>query len=174
MTSASTSTSVPPDFPSQWTQIGDDKLTADIVQNGLVAVADDLWVTAACVDRLVEDVSLQRTLLEIGISRTDSAIRRSKVAAEELSGDHSESSVATSEDKRRHDALVSYFEDEPADAQLCQMRNLLLGRLDRLNTFVEVCKELPLMENTAEKDNVDEEWEDDPWSETAGGTQRAT
>ncbi|KAI0814871.1 Sec39-domain-containing protein [Irpex lacteus] len=170
MTSPSTSKpSAAADVAAHWIDLANDQITEDVAQSCFDAVADDLWVAAACADRLLEDVSVQKTLLEIGIKRTEPALRRVEVASEEPvdEGD----SVAHSADERKRRALASYFQDEPADAQLCRIRATLLERLDRLNTFVEVCKELPLVEEEKDEDVIDEEWEDDPWGETAGGSK---
>ncbi|KAI0694873.1 secretory pathway protein Sec39-domain-containing protein [Cytidiella melzeri] len=177
MTSPSTSNpSSTADLSAQWTHLSDDELTEDFARRCLNAVADDVWVAAACVDRLLEDVSLQRTLLDMGLSRTESASRRIQAASEEPSdeADGGRDDTGAPGDERKRRALSSYFQDEPADAQLCQMRITLLERLDRLNTFVEVCKELPLQETEAGQGDIDEEWEDDPWGETDEGSNTPT
>ena len=167
MTSPSTSTAA--DLSKQWITLTDDELTEDFALKCFDAVVDDVWVAAACVDRLVEDANMQRTLLEIGIKRSEPALRRTEVASEGAIEDGD--GAGTSVEARKQRALTSYFQDEPADAQLCRMRATLLERLDRLNTFVEVCNELPLVEEETAQDEIDEEWEDDPWGETAEGSK---
>ncbi|KIP12476.1 hypothetical protein PHLGIDRAFT_97822 [Phlebiopsis gigantea 11061_1 CR5-6] len=64
--------------------------------------------------------------------------------------------------------FIAHLRDVPADAQLCHMRAILLDRLDRLNTFVEICREALSSDNMQVDSGEDEEWEDDPW---ADGTQ---
>ncbi|KAI0348413.1 hypothetical protein BDW22DRAFT_1410576 [Trametopsis cervina] len=158
------------DLSSQWVNIPDDELTSDIVQNCLNAVADDVWVTAACVDRLLEDVSLQRTLLEIGIGRTEPAVQRAQATSDDLAQEEDMGKDIPAEEGKRR-ALNTYFQDEPADAQLCHMRSVLLERLDRLNTYVELCQTLPPVDEDTGTDEIDEEWEDDPWGDTVEGSK---
>ncbi|KAI0094970.1 Sec39-domain-containing protein [Irpex rosettiformis] len=174
MTSPSTSklSSSASELSQQWIDLADEEITEEFALKCFDAVADDVWVVAACMDRLLEAAPLQRTLLEIGIKRTEPALRRVEVASEELID--GEDSIGTSSEDRKRYALASYFQDESTDAQLCQMRATLLERLDRLNTFVEVCKEQPLAEDETSQDDIDEEWEDDPWGDTTGGSKATT
>lgn len=147
------------DLCEKWSSIADHDLTAEHVQSTLKSIKDDLWVVAACVDRILDDVTTQRDLLDLGLERTKSALERGKnvyASADDLA--HADDSGAENE------TLVSYFRDEPADAQICHMRAVLLGRLDRLNTFVELCKEV----DDQDKEPVDGEWEDDPWGDGEG------
>ncbi|KAF8846256.1 Sec39-domain-containing protein [Paxillus ammoniavirescens] len=140
----------------RWQAIQDQDITADIVSDTLSVVDDDLWVAAACVDRLVDNANVQRSLLELGISRTSSAVGRAKEALL-IPSPHPDNSQG------RKELLSTYFTDAPEDAQLCQMRTLLLHRLDRLSSFVQICKDLPQKERDSAE--VDDEWEDDPWAE---------
>ncbi|KAF7320301.1 Sec39 domain-containing protein [Mycena kentingensis (nom. inval.)] len=132
----------------RWLELRDDQLTLEAVQQTLGPIRDDLWVAAACVDRLTDDTGVQRALLELGLARTKLALARSQAALED--GDSQQ-------------ALVSYFQQLPADARLCAIRAVILERLDRLNTYVQICRAPP-----AEDEDADEEdaWdEDDPWAE---------
>jgi hypothetical protein len=128
----------------------------------------------------VENVDIQRALLEVGIQRTHGAVERSKEAAvfpstpketKEGEGEGAENLESSERVVVEHqiDTLVAHFRCVPADAQLCHMRAVLLERLDRLNTFVEICREVPDKEDEVEDDI--EEWEDDPW---AGGTAESS
>ncbi|GBE77859.1 hypothetical protein SCP_0107410 [Sparassis crispa] len=164
MASASTSTSREDPY-TQWTRITDDELTTDNVEQLLKPVRDDFWAAAACVDRIVEDPTVQRSLLDLGIERTQPALERSRRAHQSpLDDDEDEGSEdARIEEQKRHESLVSHFQDEPADAQLCRIRAVLLHRLDRLNTFVQICKEAPANEEDSGP-GTDDEWEDDPWA----------
>ncbi|KAI0080267.1 Sec39-domain-containing protein [Panus rudis PR-1116 ss-1] len=167
------STSTPSESPYvQWNNIADDELTVEQVEKYLTPIQDDLWVTAACVDRLVDDVSVQRAILELGIQRTEGALERSRGARdhptlpEEDDGPSPGPSTLTEEQKRQA-SLSAYFRDHPSDAQLCQLRIVLLERLDRLNTFSEVLKELGTEEGEGDDIAVDE-WDDDPWADETG------
>ncbi|KAF7310800.1 Sec39 domain-containing protein [Mycena chlorophos] len=129
-----------------WIELADDDLTADGVRDVLGPVKDDVWVAAACADRVTDDTTVQRVLLELGLERTAAAVTRAQAAAAD-----------------GNDALLAYFHDLPADSRLCSIRALLLRRLDRLNTFVELCKAAP-----ADTQNPEDAWEeDDPWAESA-------
>lgn len=147
---------------SRWTSLPDDQLTVDNVQELLTTIQDDLWVAAACVDRLVDDVDVQRTLLKLGLQRTEGAIARGMEAFGENGGDDS----VEPEEGGQEYALVSHFRTAPTDTRLCHIRAILFGRLDRLNTFVEILKELP--EGEEETEEVLDDWEDDPWQEVGG------
>ncbi|KAI6162048.1 secretory pathway protein Sec39-domain-containing protein [Pisolithus thermaeus] len=138
----------------RWQNVGDDELTVHLVRDILNAIDDDLWVAAACTDRLVNDVNVQRELLEHGLSRTSPAVDRARTSLAQ----GSESGPSCSKG-----ILSAYFKQVPADAQLCQLRTILLDRLDRLSSFVEIYKVTQLQ--WEKSDDIDSEWEDDPWDD---------
>lgn len=130
----------------QWLKLDEHEITTDDVHHVLQQVDDDLWVTSACVDCVADSTSVQRALLDLGISRSDRVVERcTSVVA--LAG--------------RTEALISHFENTPEDARMCCLRSFLLQRLDRLNTYVEMEKLFPSSE--PDFDEVITEWEDDPW-----------
>ncbi|KAJ7225647.1 Sec39-domain-containing protein, partial [Mycena pura] len=144
--------------PKNWIALSSDTLTAQNVRESLNPVNDDLWVAAACVDRIVDDAAVQRVLLDLGLDRTEAALRRSQAAAR--AADYSEDASIP------RDALKSYFNQLPADARLCAIRAVILDRLDRLNTYVEICKVAPVDAEAAEA--TSDAWEDDdPWLEAS-------
>lgn len=140
----------------RWQSIQDQDITPENVQDVLSVVDDDLWVVAACVDRLVDNVDAQRSLLELGITRSNSSVHRAQAAPRIHTSD------ADSFDGNNQ-VLATYFNDAPDDVQLCRMRAVLLHRCDRLSSFVQICKDLSTEEG--DSDDIDEEWEDDPWAE---------
>ncbi|KAF6766537.1 secretory pathway protein Sec39-domain-containing protein [Ephemerocybe angulata] len=147
---------------SRWKALTDEELTTDAVYDILGAVPDDVWATAACVDRILEDRNTQHALLVHGISRTDSVLERCKGF---LPRDEEESSE---EGPSNQELLVQHFHHIPSYAQLCQLRSVLLERLGRLNTYVELEKAAVSAAAEEEEEEVDEEldeWEDDPWAE---------
>ncbi|KAJ7103660.1 secretory pathway protein Sec39-domain-containing protein [Mycena belliarum] len=148
-----------------WNALSDKQLTVQNIHKSLDSIKDDLWVAAACVDRIVDDATVQRVLLEIALERTTPALRRSQAAA--APDDESDgSSEAADEAPLKRDALVSHFNRLPADARLCAIRAVILDRLDCLNTFVEICQAPP--EDTEELDSTSDAWDDDdPWTESA-------
>ncbi|KAI0068370.1 Sec39-domain-containing protein [Artomyces pyxidatus] len=154
------------DLCEQWALIPDDALTPSSVQTILATVNDDLWVAAASVDRLLDDVDIQRALLELGLERSQPALDRARnIYPPQDAEDPPAAGSFVKGSLEPDETLVSYFRDEPADAQLCYIRSVLLGRLDRLNTFVEICRESVRKEETQEGE--DDEWDDDPWEEGA-------
>lgn len=155
---------------ARWNSISDDELTLNDIKECLSTATDDLWVVAACADRLVNDPTLQQALLDLGLKRTEAAVERGRAVrdnppVEEDEEEHSaESSTATPE-QRRTIALSNHFRRNPVDARLCHLRSVLLDRLDRLSTFKEVLlQDAPEQEDIGNEE-VDEEWEDDPWAD---------
>ncbi|KAJ7071155.1 secretory pathway protein Sec39-domain-containing protein [Mycena amicta] len=131
--------------PTEWTTLATEELTVQEIRDTLTPVNDNLWVSAACVDRLTNDAIVQRVLLDMGLERTTPALKRSQAAFTDGG-----------------EALLSYFHQFPADARLCAIRAVILDRLDRLNTYVEICKAAP-----PDIQNPEDAWEDeDPWAET--------
>ena len=132
----------------RWLELHKHQITTDDVRDVLGEVDNDLWVVSACVDCVVDNTGVQRALLDLGIARS------------ELVAERCENTVALA---RRHaEALISHFENTPEDAQVCFLRSVLLQRLDRLNTYVEMECVFP---KNAGMDLVEatDEWEDDPW-----------
>ncbi|KAG6888837.1 hypothetical protein C0992_007395 [Termitomyces sp. T32_za158] len=156
-----------------WTTLSDNELTVDNVTRTLGLVQNDLWVTVAVSERVVNDVEVQRTLLELGIGRTDTALKRSREVASSLlavqSSPTENGPSKTLEDVTGggsiSDTLHAYFEASLEDAQLCNLRAILLHRLDRLNTFVELSKGTPTFNYQYNVEDEVEEWEDDPWAD---------
>lgn len=174
---SSLTTTTTPDSATKWAQLSDEELTPDSVGRLLNPIHDDYWVAVACLDRTTNDAAVQRSLLDLGLRRTEPALARSRKAFEDPLSVHIEDEddsdtadeVGASQPRepteaQRYVALVAHFRQEPVDAQLCRIRDVLLDRLDRLNTFVEICKEFP---SKPVDDEQDEEWADDPWAETA-------
>ncbi|PPQ63004.1 hypothetical protein CVT24_006110 [Panaeolus cyanescens] len=148
---------------AQWFALQDEDLTGDVIYEILDTIQDDLWVISACTDRVLNDVAAQQALLTIGIARSDPVVRRCKdVIALASPSQHGSSS-------QTYHTLVSHFENVPADARVCYLRSLLLKRLDRLNTYVEIERTFPKDKQEDTEDEMDE-WDDDPWAEKDGGS----
>ncbi|KAF9569892.1 hypothetical protein CPC08DRAFT_812860 [Agrocybe pediades] len=142
-----------------WTLLDDAHVDQNSVDTILADVHDDLWVVSACVDRILDDTTAQRALLTLGISRTERVVERCKDII--LLASPSKEALSNSE----HDSLLSHFQYSRTDALLCYLRSVLLERLDRLNTYVEM--EEGFSKEVEVDVNVDEieEWEDDPWAD---------
>ena len=135
-----------------WSTLADEDLTSESVHAHLDSNINDYWVAVACFDRLVSDVDTQRTLIDIGLQRSASALTRAY--------DIYSNTPSTSQSNTNFP--LDHFRREPLDAQTCHIRILLRERLDRLNTYVELQKELVVK---SLEDEVDDEWEDDPWAD---------
>lgn len=159
------------DLCTQWTQLEDHEITPDAIQRILLPVSDDLWVAAACLDRLTENHETQRSLLDLGIKRTEVAVKRAQSFLEHSALAEEDDGVeenTVTEEHRKAAILESYFREESLDRQLCHLRCVLLDRLDRLNTFVEISKQPP--GDSRENDESDDGWTDDPWDVSMEGT----
>jgi hypothetical protein len=137
-----------------WSTLADEDLTPESVHAHLDSVNNDHWAAAACFDRLVPDIATQRTLIDIGLQRSASALTRTY--------DIYSNAASTSQSQGGTNVLLEHFQREPLDAQVCHIRARLRERLDRLNTYVELQKELVAK---VPEDEVDDEWEDDPWAD---------
>ncbi|KAI5123560.1 hypothetical protein M0805_003379 [Coniferiporia weirii] len=145
---------------ARWSVLDDDELTVEHIQQLLYPLKDDLWTAVACADRVLDDVDVQHALLDLGIRRTDFAVQR----VQEVLRDPAASSSDSTETQRR---LSSYFCAHVADAQLCQIRSVLLDRQDRLRTFEELKAKLSQQNALpSPEDGTQEDWEDDPWADT--------
>lgn len=145
--------------PQAWFSLNNDELTEHSVHQTLAHIDDDLWVVSACIDRVLDNTVVQHTLLTFALSRTDRVVERCKhIIALSSSGLNDTASNHT------RDILLAHFQTTPVDALLCHLRSVLLRRLDKLNTYVELEKVLA-MNTEIEVEDVINEWEDDPWAE---------
>ena len=136
-----------------WSTLADEDLTPDSVHTHLDSITNDHWAAAACFDRLVSDIATQRTLIDVGLQRSASALTRTYGIY---------SNTPSTSQSQEGTNLLDHFRRVPLDAQVCHIRACLLERLDRLNTYVELQKELVVKDP---EDEVDDEWEDDPWAD---------
>ena len=144
-----------------WSALVDEDLTPESVHAYLDSNTNDHWVAAACFDRLVPDVTTQRTLIDIGLRRSASALTRAyDIYSNAASISHSDTNP-----------LLDHFRMVPLDAQLCHINACLRERLDRLNTYVELQKELVVKGSEGE---ADDEWEDDPWADEEDSRQQGS
>lgn len=158
---------------TRWSELSDDDLTVSLIDELLAPIEDDLWVCAACADRVVDDVDTQRSLLVLAIQRTEKAAAAAHEALEQLKevdSDEDESGPSDVTIKSRKTRIVSYFRSHSNVAQLCQLRTILLERLDRLNTFAEIQNNMVSVGDGLEDGvEIGEEWEDDPWADAQDG-----
>jgi hypothetical protein len=147
-----------------WNATTDDELTFELVKNYFSELWDELYIASAAIDRVVDDVKLQRFLLERAIAATDGAIEDGKGAltrelllqeanAEIEEGDRGE---ALSIPKRAH--------VEERLARLLALRALALERLDLLDSFVFISSDSTWLQVDDTPDD-ETEGEKDPWAD---------
>lgn len=141
----------------QWTQLLDQEISTAAILNILGSLNDDLWVAAACADRVLDNVDTQRALLDLGLSRTTRTFKA--INFEETKEAASKESETTN--------LLSYFNSHPEHMYICSLRTLLFNRLDRLNTYVE------LGQTADSTEDAGEIWEIDGWEEPAGESDKS-
>jgi hypothetical protein len=146
-----------------WSTLADEDLTPESVHTHLDSITNDHWAAAACFDRLVSDIATQRTLIDIGLQRSASALTRTYEIYS--------NTASTSKSQGDTNVLLDHFRREPLDAQVCHIRACLRERLDRLNTYVELQKALVVKDFEGE---VDDEWEDDPWADGEDTQQKGS
>jgi len=142
-----------------WSAFNSDELTEHSVYQTLAHIDDDLWVVSACIDRVLDSTVVQHALLTFALSRTDRVVERCRDIIALGSSDLNDTAPT-----HTHDTLLAHFQNTPTDALLCHLRSILLRRLDKLNTYVELEKSLT-RDTETEVDDAMNEWEDDPWAE---------
>lgn len=153
---------------ARWAALQEENISPDVIRSILQSVQDDLWVITACVDRLLDDTTTQKAMLEYGMARSAPAVNQCQIAIETPGpNDPTDDGDDDSEENFKQARLQSYFEANPQDARICQLRSILARRLEYLNTYVELCKVAAgkdSAEDTAETN--DDAWDDDPWETT--------
>ncbi|KAL5534340.1 hypothetical protein ACEPAG_802 [Sanghuangporus baumii] len=146
----------------RWIALKDDEVSSSLVKDLLCPIQDDLWVAAACADRVLDDVDAQRTLVDLGLERTNTAISRVKDEIHKLCFGCENLELVPS-------SLMSYFNENLTDARLCRIRSILLRRRDRLKTFGEIMENMEtqrcLEAGPERAADIEEEAWDDPWGD---------
>lgn len=152
---------------TQWLQLPDEAVTVENVKNILGEISSDVWVAAATADRILDNVDVQRALLTLGLEKTEPGLDRSRKAMMSFEKPlHKEEAPIDLEAGLKHASLVTHFATHSTDELLCRLRAVLLERLDKLETYVELSKHWT---NGKQKQSKESEngWDDlDPWEET--------
>ena len=153
---------------TQWLELSDENITVDNVKGILGTMSHNAWVAAAVADRTVDNVDVQRTLLTLGLEKTEPALERSRpsmLSLKQAVADGDEERVVNSAVHFKH-AIATHFATHSTDELLCRLRAVLLERLDRLETYVEMSKKLTKV--TQEHSNKAQDvWDElDPWETT--------
>ncbi|KAG8946411.1 hypothetical protein FRC04_011857 [Tulasnella sp. 424] len=121
----------------RWIDLTDDELTPEIIEEILPTISDDVWVAAACVDRVVDDVEAQRCLIRTGLSRTEEASKEAKKAVDlaRSLGDDQDGGDAEGE----YDPSTLEFDD--GTPELLVLRRTLLQRSDLTETYAAMATE---------------------------------
>ncbi|CAE6406860.1 unnamed protein product [Rhizoctonia solani] len=135
---------------------------------------DELWVAAACADRILSDVEAQTALLELGLLRTSQASEKIQTAVDELvnSGEDTDPEEQPNEDDRsgrdsKHtrptesDLLKRALNEDETSRKLLCLRAVLLRRLDLTRTYGELLASRSLNP----LDGNEQVEDDDPWAE---------
>ncbi|KAG9128458.1 hypothetical protein FRC07_011215 [Ceratobasidium sp. 392] len=162
----------------RWIDLTDDELTPEIIRETLLPLEDDVWVAAACADRILKDVGAQTALLELGLVRTVQAGEKVQHATEELnnkSDEEPDKSDEETEDKEEGDKpddeqgvtqsnpLKRVLTEDETSRRLLGLRLVLLRRLDLTRTYGELISSGALI--SQKKTKADVEDDDDPWAE---------
>ncbi|KAG9091692.1 hypothetical protein FRC06_000456, partial [Ceratobasidium sp. 370] len=164
----------------RWIDLTDDELTPELIREKLLSLEDDVWVAAACADRILKDVRAQSALLELGLVRTGQAGEKVQHALEELdnkSDEERDKSEEETEDREEEekgdegqgatktdpDPLKHVLTGDETSRRLLGLRLVLLRRLDLARTYGELIGSGALHSQSTPKPGANDE--DDPWAE---------
>jgi hypothetical protein len=136
-------------------------LTPELVDELLDGIPDDLWATAACAERIVDDVQAAQVLVKTGLRRSQKVEDELKVGAfvyEPLE------EGTEGEDEGSQVPLVAYFKAHARERRLCLLRRVLFERLDCIQTYLVMSTQWR-NENAVTCEAEPAEPEDDPWAD---------
>ncbi|KAG8816400.1 hypothetical protein FRC19_000392 [Serendipita sp. 401] len=139
----------------KWQETKDADLTVELVAEMLEDISDDLWVTAACAERMVDSPEVSQVLVKTGLSRSSRLLEPTKrsIASHKPTEDADQSTEQN---------LIAYFQNHERERRLCILRQILSERLDRIQTYL-------LMRNAWQSSDLDEEpgneEDEDPWAD---------
>ena len=146
---------------TSWSTILSVDLTPELADELLDGILDDLWATAACAERIVDDVQVAQVLVKTGL-------RRSQKVEDEVKAGVSvyeplEEGIEEEKGEGSQTPLVAYFKVHARERQLCLLRRVLFERLDRIQTYLVMSTQWR-DENLREAEPAELE-EDDPWAD---------
>ena len=158
------------DILDTWNATTDDELNPELVDKYFSELWDELYIAVAAVDRVVNDLTLQRTLLDKALAATDSAIARGKNSlttallvqeAEGELGDNNKgegpSSLKKVEARSSQDEHLS---------RLLSLRAVALHRSDLVETYHALSQDPAWSEAKYPTTDVQNAMEDqDPWAD---------
>ena len=137
-------------------------LTPELADELLCRIPDDLWATAACAERIVDDVQVAQVLVKTGL-------RRSQKVEDEVKAGVSvyeplEEKIGGEKDESSRTPLMAYFKAHARERRLCLLRRVLFKRLDRIQTYLIMSTQWR-DENAVTQEAGPTETEDDPWAD---------
>ncbi|CAE6418929.1 unnamed protein product [Rhizoctonia solani] len=160
----------------RWIDLSNEDVTPDIIRDILFPLEDELWVSAACADRILSDVEAQTALLELGLLRTSRASEKVQADVEYLinTGDDADPEQQFDEDDDGNELgaerarptesnlLKRVLNEDDTSRKILGLRAILLQRLDLTRTYGELLASGSLHSQL----NGNEQFEDDdPWAE---------
>ena len=138
------------------------ELTPELADELLDRIPDDLWATAACAERIVDDVQVAQVLVKTGL-------RRSRKVEDEVKAGVSvyeplEEGIGGEGDESPQTPLMAYFKAHTRERRLCLLRRVLYKRLDRIQTYLIMSTQWR-NESAATQEAGTVELEDDPWAD---------
>ncbi|CCO27379.1 Neuroblastoma-amplified sequence AltName: Full=Neuroblastoma-amplified gene protein homolog [Rhizoctonia solani AG-1 IB] len=161
----------------RWIDLSNDDITPDIIRDILFPLEDELWVSAACADRILSDVEAQTALLELGLLRTSRASEKIQADFEDFvnAGDDSDPEQQFDEDNdngkeqdaeharpTESDLLKRVLNEDDTSRKLLGLRAVLIQRLDLTRTYGELLASGSL---NPRPDGNEQLEDDDPWGE---------
>lgn len=173
------------DILDTWNATTDHELTPGLVEKYFAELWDELYIAAAAVDRVVNDLSLQRILLHKALAATESAIERGKrslsaVVLVGVGGDSENDDKGEGPSSLKKVETVVSSQDESL-LRLLSLRAIALHRLDLLETYHVLSQDASWPKAESPPANapylVEDEDEGDPWADNdtpAGPTPTST
>lgn len=150
-----------------WNATTDDELTPELVEKHFAEISDELYIAAAAVDRVVNDMPLQRILLNKALAATESAVERGKRSLGAVLLARGESEITDKGEEASSSTKVE-MQDEHL-LRLLSLRAIALHRLDRLETYYALSRDPSWPKNTSPTGDVqgaaEDEDEEDPWAD---------
>ena len=148
---------------TSWSTILPVDLTPELVDELLDRISDDLWATAACAERIVDDVQVAQVLVKTGLRRSQ------RVEGEVKAGvsvyEPLDEGIEEEKGESSQTPLVAYFKTHARERQLCLLRRVLFERLDRIQTYLVLSTQWRDENAAIHEAEPAEPEEDDPWAD---------
>lgn len=140
-------------------------LTPELADELLDGIPDDLWATAACAERIVDDVQVAQVLVKTGLRRSQKV--EDEVKAVVSVYEPLEEGIRGEKDKSSQTPLMAYLKAHARERRLCLLRRVLFERLDRIQTYLIMSTQWR-DDNAATPEAEPAETDNDPWADDDG------